>query len=289
MIILLGKNGRRGFRSLLHLLSNDVEVVVKKTSRRTGKPFYRRLKDNSKVFLSQDTMMRWGCSVPLKRNGLVTYNEARSIDLASNKADTRISLNVAGIPVPRIVHPQQADVNWPVIVRPHYHRAGQNFQVINSWEGFSYDDLYWYYFSEAFPKTKEFRVHVAFGKALAVQEKPKPNDNNIAWNRAANAGNQDSWELQKWSEVSDNVVRTSIQAVQAIGLDTGGVDIMQAEDGTVAVLEINTAPSISTPYMRDRYARLFNQIAKHRRFPWFNYQEIKITKNLFWKNFQLDG
>jgi len=132
---------------------------------------------------------------------------------------------------------------------------------------------------------------VAHNKVLAVMEKVKPNNGNIAWNRAQNE--TEPFIYVSWNQLDDdklkNVLLEAIKAVEALELDMGGVDVMLKDD-TAYVLEVNTAPTLnSSPYVAKRWGLYWNWLLSSdvRRKKW-NYNKLKKSKSLMWKNFQLE-
>ena len=52
----------------------------------------------------------------------------------------------------------------------------------------------------------------------------------------------------------------AIEAFNLSSLDFGGVDVMVDADGEVYVLEINSAPSLTSPYRQECFAKAFDYI-----------------------------
>lgn len=92
-------------------------------------------------------------------------------------------------------------------------------------------------------KRREYRVHVFDGKAIHVQQKKRRNGYKENPNYADNVRNLASgWVFATDGvEVSDACQDASISAVKALGLDFGGVDIVEDKDGNAYVIEVNTA------------------------------------------------
>lgn len=93
------------------------------------------------------------------------------------------------------------------------------------------------------PDRTEYRVHVFNGKVIHQQQKKrrdgwKDNPNFSDTVRNLNGG----WVFAiKDVEVSAEVAQQSIKAVQALGLDFGGVDVVEDSNGNAYVIEVNTA------------------------------------------------
>ena len=54
-----------------------------------------------------------------------------------------------------------------------------------------------------------------------------------------------------------------IEAFKLSGLDFGGVDVMVDGEGNVSILEINSAPSLTSPYRQSCMAKAFDYIVEH--------------------------
>jgi glutathione synthase/RimK-type ligase-like ATP-grasp enzyme len=116
-----------------------------------------------------------------------------------------------------------------------------------------------WYASQLINKTAEYRVLVAQGRAVWVVKKIPANPQAIAWN--VNQGGR--FENISWDNWPLKVVKTAIQAWKLSGLDFGGVDIMEDADGKCYVLEINSAPSQTSPYRQQCMAKVFDWIVEH--------------------------
>lgn len=94
-------------------------------------------------------------------------------------------------------------------------------------------------------KKREYRVHVAFGQVIDVQQKRKRND-YVGEVDYAVRNHHTGWiyarESVEASEVRDAI---AIHAVALLDLDFGAVDIIYNEhDNQYLVLEVNTAPGL---------------------------------------------
>lgn len=200
-----------------------------------------------------DTLIRWG-SVALAPHA-ITYNRAEAIKKASNKALCRQILKETEVPVPK---PTERP---PCIGRPARHSSGRNFFYCrNRRQVKEAKRKGAVYFSQFYPKTEEYRVHVAHNKILLISRKVG-NKDCLIWNKNKNGF---EFETIRWKEWPENVIKVALEAIRVIGLDFGAVDIMgKPKQGRfrrykpVVVAEINTAPRLAN-YASQRYAEYFD-------------------------------
>lgn len=113
------------------------------------------------------------------------------------------------------------------------------------------------------PKTEEFRVHIFDGSVIEVQKKvwPKSKDSTgVDWTQR-NYDDGFVFQSATFREVSKDIIDQAKLAVQAVGLDFAGVDVIKGTDGNAYVLEINTAPGIEGSDIT-LYANSIRDIAK---------------------------
>ncbi|MFW6281665.1 MAG: ATP-grasp domain-containing protein [bacterium] len=211
-----------------------------------------------------DQIIRWGCTSYLHTG--IKFNKTKSIKNASNKLKARKLMESADIPIPKTYSLNELTYNeniidkLPLIGRPKKHFGGRKFfycesivDVRNSIRKGAE------YFTEFYPKSREFRVHVAHGKVLICSEKFVDDINTKVWNLRQN----DDGEFQaiRWSEIPTNIAELGINAVKVLNLDFGAVDIISEplEEGykPAVVLEVNTAPKLGE-YGSERYAEYFD-------------------------------
>lgn len=96
------------------------------------------------------------------------------------------------------------------------------------------------YYSKKEALTQEFRIHVFRGKSIRAGVKtPREGATPHDWIRSYDGG----WKIDYTEFTSTKAQRkVAIDAVAALGLDFGAVDIGQKEDGSFIVLEVNRAP-----------------------------------------------
>lgn len=192
-----------------------------------------------------DTLIRWGCTsrVAAKK----TINTVEAIHQVNDKVAFR-KMMPEGVCPKTCFSVADFNLKFPVIVRPSRHAQGRNLHLCNNIrEVIEACNIYagiGYYISEYVPKVKEYRVFVVGGRVACVAQKTPGNPDAIAWN-VAQGGRFDN---VKWQEWPIEVVKKAVEAFSHTSLDFGGVDVMLDKDGKAYVLEINSAPSLTSPY-----------------------------------------
>lgn len=207
-------------------------------------------------------------------------NSREMVRTSSNKRRARATFAEAGVPSPRLFTSGKAvtEKDLPVIGRTSYHRKGQGFWFCKTLrdvrraveQGATH-------FLEFIPRTREYRVHT-FIKSRYLElprEERKPEHyvsikiSEKVWTAE---GDPDPNEPQKnhefgWTflgaqnrraEELDVVRHAAKQAIAALGMDFGAVDVMyRIRNKRPYVLEVNSTPSLSDENADtcERYAR----------------------------------
>ncbi len=206
--------------------------------------------------------VRWGCTktVPCRN----VLNTAAAIHEVNDKLGFRRKLNEAELCPPTWFNYNDVsmdDADSGIVIRPARHAQGKNLHVTYSWndlrdfvEEYHFPEAY--YLSSLINKLAEYRVFVVSGRVVCVAQKTPGNPEDVAWN-VAKGGRFDN---DSWDNWPLKAVRTSVEAFNLSALDFGGVDVMVAEDGSCSVLEINSAPSLTSPYRQECMAKAFDYI-----------------------------
>lgn len=307
-VILVGTSGKPSIRAL-HPHFDNVTVIEKKESVKGG---LFRVHDDPKNFTSFETfkikgvkkynlliknsiVVRWGNHIPISLFNCVVYNKADAVAKASNKRMTREILSKKNISVPKLVTPlnfEEGDL--PIIGRPSHHSKCKNLIKFTTKDAFvthyeNNEHKGWYY-SKFINKQRELRIHCAHGKVLSISEKPMPKDQTpdniiIGWGYSVV---EEEWRVLHWSEYRARWCKLALDAVAALGLDFGAVDII-IKDNIIYVLEVNTAGALSeSPYLQKRYSMYFKWLfeSSSRRDHW-EYNKFENGKSFAWKNKQL--
>jgi hypothetical protein len=226
-----------------------------------------------------DFVFRWGCTSNIPFDTKVV-NEARAIHYVSDKRQFRLDTAEKGLApkswlsIDDYLKDQDyefneqlefyGDIQLPnkVVVRRATHHQGRYLHVASTYiEMFGPCDNYGegnYYISEYIPKVAEYRVFFVQGRVVWVAQKTPANPDAVAWN-VAKGGRFDNVRWDEWPLKSIRIAR---EAFLMSGLDFGGVDVMVDKDGTPYVLEINSAPSQTSPYRQECTAKAFDYIVE---------------------------
>lgn len=215
-------------------------------------------------------LFRWGCVSDIPK-GYEVINKSEGIHTVSDKAGFRKVLNEKEL-CPKTwfdFHELTKDYNPPhrrfdVVVRPRVHAQGRRIFRCRT-----PDELRdacnrcgpGYYISEFIDKVAEYRVFVCQGRAVWVAQKTPGNPGDLAWN-VAKGGHFDNVNWDKWPL---KAVKRSIEAHNLSGLDFSGVDVMVDRKGEVYILEINAAPSQTSPYRQQCVAKAFDYLVRNGR------------------------
>lgn len=261
----LGRTSTREIASAVSALLPNVECKVI----RNWKPEYDA--PPSPV----DWLVRWGCTsdygVPAER----TLNTSESIHWCSDKRQGRLDMQAAGVPVPRSFDPreifasfedghegdfyvaaEEAGLDKEYVLRPAAHAQGRNIlygtlaEISDNLDSLYhgarrlYDLFLDGYLSYKIDKVAEYRVFVCQNRAVWVTKKTPGNPDDVAWN-VAQGGRFDN---VRWDDWNTKVIDAALKAAKISGTDFCGVDVMVDGDGYPYVLEVNSAPSQTSPY-----------------------------------------
>lgn len=210
-----------------------------------------------------DFAIRWGCTATIphsaskKQNVL---NKAEAIHNVFDKPGFRRKLHTAGLSLPVYTSASIEDDPWtyPLVVRPKSHQEGNSFYVVNN------DAEYraavkacgkGWYSAPYVQKVAEYRVNVLQGRVLCVIEKSALSGSDLTWSKGMTT-------IHLWSDWPLPVVRAAVAALKLSGLDFAGVDIIVSQDGTVSVLELNSAPWLEGSYQGQVFAKGLDHIVK---------------------------
>ena len=221
---------------------------------------------NDKALPDTDLAIRWGTTsnVPCKN----VLNTAAAIHEVNDKVNFRLKLDEEDLCPETFTNKEELleyvdeFVGWSWVVRPKNHSRGRHLYVVTSPAeldaAIAKCGAGWYA-SPLIDKVSEYRVFVVQGRAVAVARKTPGNPEDVAWNVAKGGRfdnvNWDAWPLK--------AVRVAIEGFNLSQLDFGGVDIMIDKEGEVYILEINSAPSLTSDYRQTCFAKAFDYIIRN--------------------------
>lgn len=207
--------------------------------------------DKLLIYSLYDTILRWGCTSPVTAPpNTVILNKNANISLVNNKQSFRFILKEQ---IPEIIPKTwfnyiDPEITYPCILRPSTHAQGKHLYYCENYIDLTnaVTKVNQYYISEYIPKVAEYRVCFIQGLVAWVANKIPKDQQAIAWNVAQGG----KFENVSWKKWPINVIETAYKAYLISGLYLGGVDVMVDKDGRSYVLEINSAPSHTSPYRK---------------------------------------
>lgn len=221
-------------------------------------------------------IFRWGCTALVPTGGKVV-NSVEAIQFVNDKATSRIAFAELGLA-------PESSISWvsfpfygndgdieshPAILRPRRHAQGKHlFLVTHRQQAKNIIELHpsgifseGYYISKFIPKVAEYRVFIVSGRVVWVAKKTPATPGAIAWNVSQGA----SFQNVNWMDWPIKALKNAIACFNLTALDFGGVDVMVDGDGKAYCLEINSAPSQTSPYRMECTAKAFDYIITHGR------------------------
>lgn len=232
-------------------------------------------------------LVRWGFTGVVGVRDERTLNTSESIHWCSDKRQGRLDMQAADVPVPLTMDVDSfyrwngpADKQW--VVRPARHAQGRNLVCGNYNEILPCLRTSLYstgYISELINKVAEYRVFVAQNRVAWVAQKTPGNPQDVAWN-VARGGRFDN---VPWGQWNTKVIDAALKAAKVSGTDFCGVDVMLDAEGSPYVLEVNSAPSQTSPYRQSCVAKAFHHIfTTGSKSP---FEDVTWNPNRTWKSY----
>lgn len=192
-------------------------------------------------------IINWGSSVLPSWNciGPTYLNRTSKVAIAANKRNTFNSFLLEGVKHPDWTDDKECAQSWieqghKVVCRQTLTgHSGSGIIIASTVEELVNAPLY----VKFVKKDKEYRVHVFNSKIIDYQLKKKKH--NYEGGLYGIRNHLNGWIYARSDVVlPEAIANESINAVQALGLDFGAVDICTGLDGQVYVFEVNTAPGL---------------------------------------------
>lgn len=221
---------------------------------------HSRLSRRSPIPRQFRTVVNWGNSTPIiGENVTRIINAPDKIAVAVNKLTALSTMQAAGVRVPEFTREAPTARRGIWLARHSLTGSGgDGIQVVREGEDIPAAPLYVGYVR----KTAEYRLHVAFGEVVFCQLKLRKNDNQQSDDQKLIRNYDNGWVFapRPVEELPLTVKEEAVKAVTALGLDFGAVDmIMSKKDNLPFVLEVNTAPGLSSPTLKAAYERVFKE------------------------------
>jgi glutathione synthase/RimK-type ligase-like ATP-grasp enzyme len=154
----------------------------------------------------------------------------------------------------------RAEEHLPVLGRRFNHRGGTDIRLIKTLRGLRAWREKRDFYSQFIPSDREYRVQLYRSAHLGTYEKilVRPQEKKRVVGR--NNGNGYAFQLCVGEAIPRGAVELAKQALVALQLDFGAVDIIHGTDGAYYVLEVNTAPGADAG--RQWLTSLVNHIAR---------------------------
>lgn len=155
---------------------------------------------------------------------------------------------------------REGDLEWPALARTDRHAGGTDIIVVRGYQGHKELPPGYAYYTELVPSDREFRVWIFRDRHLVTYEKIKKREAEqpgFGRNYAQGYG----FDRIENELVPDALKQIGRDAIRALELDFGAIDILLGTDGRYYVLEVNTAPRIENE-RRTCGLRLVKQIEK---------------------------
>lgn len=205
-------------------------------------------------------IINWGNSTPLEvRPGVKLYNNPAAIAATANKLRSFEELQENGVRVPEFTQTKEDTAEGMWLARTTLvGSGGVGIVVLRQGDPRVDAPLYTKYVR----KREEYRAHVVNNEVIFVQQKKRRLEAEQTRDQALIRNHDNGWIFAVQDIVlSEEAKREAVRAVTALQLDFGAVDIIIGrDDGLPYVLEINTAPGITSPSLMEAYEKAFHEM-----------------------------
>lgn len=209
----------------------------------------KRALHNSDKPLKVDVLLNWGSSkLPARIKADKILNKPECVALAANKIKSFTAMD-GKAPIPPYTLDRKVAEKWiedgsTVVCRTKVAaKGGEGIVIAEKAEELVDAPLYTVYIN----KQQEYRIHVMNGKMIHKQRKARSRevpDEKVNW-KIRNHENGFIFQINDF-ELPAVCEDAAIQAVAALGLDFGAVDVIYtARNNKAYVLEVNTAPGMT--------------------------------------------
>ena len=197
-----------------------------------------------------------------------------------NKFQELRRLNEAGVPTLSAFNefqPNHINIHrhvFPVLGRKYRHTRGTDIVLVPTVADFNALEHLSDFWTEYVPIKKEFRVWIYRRQNLGTYIKELRHPEKF---KGVNRNHNNGFAFLRVHNPSATLTDIAGQAVTALDLDFGAVDVLEQYDGTLRVIEVNTAPGIETSEDGTIRACLNNLATKIMRWEALGYRARKGT------------
>jgi len=196
-----------------------------------------------------DKLIRWGSTLPLPMRPGSVLNKRKALLKAIDKFQTLLNLNNYGVRVPRFFDLTSTAndllqvIDFPCLARKKNHTQGKDIILCLQLNDLQQAKTLGCDYAIKYISTKkEYRVHVFQGSIIKTSEKVLTDvESHVPYIRNVEHGYTFRHERTNLSKESEWL---AVEAVEALGLDFGAVDLIVSDTGIPYVLEVNTGPSL---------------------------------------------
>lgn len=212
--------------------------------------------------IREDLCINWGYSAPVIGKFKI-LNDPQYVNNAINKLKTFRILKDAGVSIPDFTTSYTQACEWindghSVMARSLLEsHSGKGCIHCETIEELPKDSKV---YVKYFPKKYEFRVHVFGDKVIDyVQKRKRAGINEAEYDKYIRSYNNGWVFCRENAIVKESVKTLAVDAVKALGLDFGAVDIVMLGNGKSKVLEINCAPALEGTTL-ERYTQAIKEL-----------------------------
>ncbi len=180
-----------------------------------------------------DKAIEMGCSI---------LNNPLAVKRASDKLATLRTLKNAGVSTVEFTTSTEEALEYPVVVARTIlnGNSGEGIRIINtdSLDRLPEAPLY----TKFIPQKAEYRVHVFKDNVISYAKKEREDGDTPTEEQSMVRSHNNGWIFRrKGLRRLERVESIARVAINALGLDFGGVDVVMDMEGNVHILEVNTA------------------------------------------------
>lgn len=239
-----------------------------------------RLHNSRYVYRPGHLVLNWGASeIPDVPHHAVINNPV-AVGIAQSKRHTYDALKEAGIATCEYTVDWNVAHDWlysgyRVIHRTLdrgsqgrgmtvYSRDGTEYSLpIGDFEAIEPSGFYVKVFGDV-RSNVEYRIHVMDGRVIDRQQKRRRSNNENGSHPYVRSSSNGWVFCREGLDVDGEVDKAAIEAVKALGLDFGAVDLARSARGEVCVYEVNTAPGLENTTL-DSYGEAIEEYARGKR------------------------